>query len=781
MTGGGTFLSRVFSSDSDSSQSPFPWEGLGLSSLGHIASFESSPSVPIVLLSPSGYDVSERVESLAKTQPNGDAFASIAMGSPEGIRLASSAISAGLKAGSWVLLKNVHLVPAEYLHELARRIREHEKGKKGEKGQKGQKGQMGQMVKKGEKGEKEGENGAEAETQSFRLFLTASTASTASTGVSTPPSLPPSLLRSSSVLISEPPLGIRSSLLRFLSSIPPRRMTGPSSPIKNRLFLLVAWLYAVVTERLRYVPNGWSERIEWSEADGRCALDVVDGLVDKSLEEQEGAQLRLENVPWEGLRTMLTQSLFGAKVSDVFDMNILTSFVDSLFTEASFGIEFEVVEGVVEGGVEGVSEGKGVRLPEGSSRDEILEWVEGLGKGGEEGETVAWLGLDGRAESHRLRDEGRRIIERVRWLGAQGQVGGGGEGGDKEAPPSPRNARSSVSTPTKRRKTRRNKVRETARGLLASMGTLPAEAEAEESEESEIERSSTRGSSSSSSSSSSLSRFMSREVAFGRVVLGVVRGDLAALVGGGGGEDGEQLLALTNRARSVSLAIGRNDVPSEWREILGEKSGGGASKAETAADAGDTVANSGDSTGSDLEEWARDFNRRLLQLGEFCNNGEGGFVSVGGGGEKRKFWLGGLFFPKAFFTATRLFVTEGGEGGQVGNGTELEKLVLKLRVAGGGGGGRGEFGVEGVSLENATIDEVTGVVKGGGGGGLDVCAVCWEVEELGEEEADQNMAMFPIYCKRKREEMVGQILIDLGVGGREEEKILRQRGAALLI
>jgi len=41
--------------------------------------------------------------------------------------------------------------------------------------------------------------------------------------------------------------------------------------------------------------------------------------------------------------------------------------------------------------------------------------------------------------------------------------------------------------------------------------------------------------------------------------------------------------------------------------------------------------------------------------------------------------------------------------------------------------------------------------------------------------------MFPIYCKRKREEMVGQILIDLGVGGREEEKILRQRGAALLI
>jgi len=64
---------------------------------------------------------------------------------------------------------------------------------------------------------------------------------------------------------------------------------------------------------------------------------------------------------------------------------------------------------------------------------------------------------------------------------------------------------------------------------------------------------------------------------------------------------------------------------------------------------------------------------------------------------------------------------------------------------------------------------------------LDVCAVCWEVEELGEEEADQNMAMFPIYCKRKREEMVGQILIDLGVGGREEEKILRQRGAALLI
>lgn len=48
----------------------------------------------------------------------------------------------------------------------------------------------------------------------------------------------------------------------------------------SRLVFLLAWLHAVVLERLRYVPVGWSKSFEFSESDRQCALDAIDEWVD---------------------------------------------------------------------------------------------------------------------------------------------------------------------------------------------------------------------------------------------------------------------------------------------------------------------------------------------------------------------------------------------------------------------------------------------------------------------------------------------------------------------
>ncbi|CAM9817587.1 unnamed protein product [Laminaria digitata] len=159
---------------------------------------------------------------------------SVSMGSSEGYDMADRALNIASKQGSWVLLRNAHLCP-EWLAGLEKKLR------------------------------------GLALNPSFRLFLTSEVH----------PRLPPNLLRASDVLVVEAPSGVRANVLRFLMGIPKERIS--KRPVeRSRLYVLLAWLQAVVQERLRYVPLGWSKRYEFSEADAACALQAIDSWVESA-------------------------------------------------------------------------------------------------------------------------------------------------------------------------------------------------------------------------------------------------------------------------------------------------------------------------------------------------------------------------------------------------------------------------------------------------------------------------------------------------------------------
>ena len=46
------------------------------------------------------------------------------------------------------------------------------------------------------------------------------------------------------------------------------------------MYFLLAWFHAIVQERLRYAPLGWSKVYEFSESDLRVACDTLDTWID---------------------------------------------------------------------------------------------------------------------------------------------------------------------------------------------------------------------------------------------------------------------------------------------------------------------------------------------------------------------------------------------------------------------------------------------------------------------------------------------------------------------
>lgn len=294
--------------------------------LKNIVDNETDALVPIALASVAGFDASYKVEALIHAK--GVKCTSVAMGSQEGFGLADQAIATAARTGSWVLLKNTHLAP-KWLAQLEKRL---------------------QSIKA---------------QPSFRIFITMDAVQ----------AVPASVLRRSRVLMNEPSPGVRANIMDTLSALSSERLSkGPAE--KSRVYLTLAWLHAVIQERLRFSPLGWSKGYEFNDADLMAALDTIDVWL--NLAARGRANVSPSSIPWPALRAILKIAIYGGRIDSDFDQRVLETFVDTLFTEKMFDTGFELVAG-----------NAAAAMPEGTSVIEYRAWASTL----PEREPAAWLGL----------------------------------------------------------------------------------------------------------------------------------------------------------------------------------------------------------------------------------------------------------------------------------------------------------------------------------------------------------------------------------------------------
>ncbi|GBG31493.1 Dynein heavy chain, cytoplasmic [Hondaea fermentalgiana] len=302
---------------------------------------EAKAGTPVLLLSTRGFDMSGSVDRLATTA--GVRCRSVALGSAEGFRDADAAIAAGAQEGGWVMLKNVHLA-SEWLMALEKRI-------------------FGMRAR-----------------ADFRLILTSELNE----------KLPKTLLRQSNKLMFEAPKGVKASLLRSLQAMPAERVErGPKE--RARLYFALAWFHAVLLERLRFAPIGWTKLYEFSDADQACAMDVIDEWVDRVAQGRE--HVAPEELPWTAIRDILAESTYGGRIDNEFDQQILDGILESLFVPQIFETDFALVKG------------GDLHPPEGASKARFESWVGELLSDND----PSWLGLARTAENILLKNESARF------------------------------------------------------------------------------------------------------------------------------------------------------------------------------------------------------------------------------------------------------------------------------------------------------------------------------------------------------------------------------------
>ncbi|RMZ76007.1 hypothetical protein DV738_g5168, partial [Chaetothyriales sp. CBS 135597] len=319
----------------------------GSDSLGAIVNQVSS-GTPIALMSNPGFDASYKVDALVEKQ--NASCSNVAMGSNEGVASADKSITAAAANGTWVMVKNVHLAP-QWLQGLEKRL----------------------SVLKAH--------------PDFRLFLS----------MESNPKIPVNLLRASRTLIYEQPAGIRANMKDTLTVLSDR---GGKAPVeRGRLYLLLCFLHAVVQERLRYAPSlGWKGLWEFNDSDYESCAFIIDFWVESI--SQGRSNVAPTKLPWELMRRLIIE-MYGGKVDDEGDLTLLGRIVSQVFDPAAYENDHALVPSSA------VGNGKGLKVPQGTSIRDFGAWVDGL----PEREPPTYLGLPEDADKLLLVGQGRKVVK----------------------------------------------------------------------------------------------------------------------------------------------------------------------------------------------------------------------------------------------------------------------------------------------------------------------------------------------------------------------------------
>ncbi|CAF2056597.1 unnamed protein product [Rotaria magnacalcarata] len=250
--------------------------------LKKLYSKETISTEPILIIISAGADPSAELRDLAMQITGKDRFSEIAMGQGQ-MQVALDLLKKCSSQGTWLCLKNLHLV-TPWLTTLEKELN------------------------------------ALKPHKDFRLWLTSEVH----------PKFPTILLQSSIKITYEAPPGIKKNLLRTFE-IWTQDEFGKGSTTRSQTLFVLAWFHAIVQERRKYIPQGWTKFYEFSQADLRAGYEIIHRLCERA-DKQSGGE-----IPWDYIYGLFEQAVYGGRVDNPVDTDVLKSYLTQYFNTAVIG------------------------------------------------------------------------------------------------------------------------------------------------------------------------------------------------------------------------------------------------------------------------------------------------------------------------------------------------------------------------------------------------------------------------------------------------------------
>lgn len=196
----------------------------------------------------------------------------------------------------------------------------------------------------------------------------------------------------------EPTPGIKENMKQLITSIPTDIQKAPIE--FTTLAIVMAWLHAVIQERLRYFPTGFSKFYEFNDADFQIALKVIKEWM--ILKAEGRSNISPSKIPWTAIKYLVKDTIYGGKVDVESDQHIIDSLVDKYLVEGIYSRNFVLVS------KDGNS--NEIQLPESKDMHGYQNWLRGM----LDQQTPHWIGLSKDADKELQIQKGMKMFEKIR-------------------------------------------------------------------------------------------------------------------------------------------------------------------------------------------------------------------------------------------------------------------------------------------------------------------------------------------------------------------------------
>ncbi|KAL3317581.1 Dynein heavy chain 10, axonemal [Cichlidogyrus casuarinus] len=245
---------------------------------------QSSPISPIVFILSPGSDPSNDLVKLAERLhfENGRIkFLSMGQGQEKN---AASMLDSAIARGHWLMLQNCHLL-VKWLRELEKILERLSKPH-----------------------------------PDFRLWLTTEPTD----------AFPVGILQRSLKVVTEPPNGLKLNLRATYHKISAQSLQNCEHPAFRPLIFDLAFFHAVVQERRKYGKLGWNIPYDFNESDFQVCNQIIETYLQKAFMEGDA------RIPWESLKYLIGEVMYGGRAIDEFDRRILRTYMGEYFGDFIF-------------------------------------------------------------------------------------------------------------------------------------------------------------------------------------------------------------------------------------------------------------------------------------------------------------------------------------------------------------------------------------------------------------------------------------------------------------
>ncbi|XP_026687737.1 dynein heavy chain 10, axonemal-like, partial [Diaphorina citri] len=132
------------------------------------------------------------------------------------------------------------------------------------------------------------------------------------------------ILQKSLKVVTEPPNGLKLNIKNTYFKMRSDVLETCAHPKYKDLIYVLAFFHAVVQERRKYDKIGWNISYDYSECDFTVCVQIIDTYLSRLLDKNED----IMRIPWETLKYLIGQVMYGGRVIDSYDRRTVQTYMD---------------------------------------------------------------------------------------------------------------------------------------------------------------------------------------------------------------------------------------------------------------------------------------------------------------------------------------------------------------------------------------------------------------------------------------------------------------------